>query len=339
MSATIPASPAVARDDYPALYLAADRTSRLAQQRHLRFTGMILGALVACAALGTFSAVFPAYSKVLAICSTASAASFMLTSMRKALKPERNWYSGRALAESSKSLAWRYITGAEPYPASLPPAEADSRFISDLKALATGQAQGLSFGAEFSDRPQITPRMHELRSLPLEQRRQLYVKGRIEDQRKWYGSRARSSQVTANRYFVLIQASQALALAGTVFLFLAVVSKWNMSGVFSALASALIAWLQVRQHEELSQTYSAAALELGFIEEQAPRITTEKDFFLCERRGEFRLPRAHALDQPPQLEKRSQTPPQRELLWRSAALSVCMEAVGPFAVNSSREAA
>jgi hypothetical protein len=97
MSATSPAIPAVAQDDYPALYLAADRTSRLAQKRHLRFTGMILGALVACAALGTLSAVFPAYGKVLAVCSTASAAaSFMLTSMRKALRPEKNWYSGRA---------------------------------------------------------------------------------------------------------------------------------------------------------------------------------------------------------------------------------------------------
>jgi hypothetical protein len=187
------------------------------------------------------------------------------------------------------------MTGAEPYPASLPPPEADARFISDLKVLATDHVQALSFGAEFSDRPQITPRMHELRALPLDQRRQLYVRGRIEDQRKWYGSRARSSQVTANRYFVLIQASQALALAGTVFLFLAVVSKWNVSGVFSALASALIAWLQVRQHEELSQTYSAAALELGFIEEQAPRITTEKDFSSFVNDAENSVSREHSL--------------------------------------------
>jgi SMODS and SLOG-associating 2TM effector domain 3/SMODS and SLOG-associating 2TM effector domain 1 len=296
MSETSPAIPAIAEGDYPAVYLAADRTSRLAQKRHLWFTGMILGALVACAALGTLSAVFPVYGKVLALCSTAwAAASFMLTSMRKALKPEKNWYRGRAVAESAKSVAWRYMTGADPYPVSLPPQEADGRFIADLKVLATDQAQALGFGAEFSDRPQITARMREARTLPLEQRRQLYVKDRIEDQRRWYGDKARKSQAVANRYFVLIQASQALALAGTVLLFSAAISRWNVSGVFSALASALIAWLQVRQHEELSQTYAVAALDLGFIEEQAPRIDTEKDLSSFVNDAENSVSREHNL--------------------------------------------
>ena len=82
--------PNLTEDDFPALYLAADRTSRMAQKRHLWFTGTILGALVACATLGTLSAAFPRESKVLALFSTAWAAvSFMLTSMRKALKPEK----------------------------------------------------------------------------------------------------------------------------------------------------------------------------------------------------------------------------------------------------------
>lgn len=111
-----PVLPAITEDDYPAVYLAADRTSRRAQKRHLWFTGLILGALVAWAVLGTLSGVFPRYGKVLALGSTAWAAtSFMLTSMRKALKRERAWYSGRAVAESAKSLAWRDMTDADPY--------------------------------------------------------------------------------------------------------------------------------------------------------------------------------------------------------------------------------
>jgi len=291
------AIPTLTEDDYPAVYLAADRTSRLAQKRHLWFTGLILGALVACAALGTLSGVFPRYSKILALCSTGwAAASFMLTSMRKALKPEKAWYSGRAVAEAAKSLAWRYMTDADPYPLSAPSAEADGKFISDLKSLAKDQAPAaLGYGGEFSDRPQISPRMREARSLPLEQRRQLYVKGRIEDQRKWYGNKARASQKVANRYFVLIQASQALALGGTVLLFSAAVSKWNLSGIFSALASALIAWLQLRQHEELSQTYSVAALDLGFIAEQAVSVTTEKDLSSLVADAENTVSREHSL--------------------------------------------
>ena len=284
-------------DDYPALYLASDRTSRLAQKRHLWFTGTILGALVACAALGTFAAAFPRESKILTLCSTAwAAASFMLTSMRKALRPEKAWYGGRAVAEAAKSMAWRYMMDADPYSVTMPPADADAKLVADLKDMARDQAQtALAFGGEFSDRPQITPRMREVRALPLEQRRQLYLKNRIEDQRKWYAGKARKSQVVANRYFILIQISQALALGGTVLLFSAVVSKWNVGGVFSALASALIAWLQVRQHEELSQTYSVASLDLGFIAEQAVAVTSEKELTAVVVNGETTLSREHAM--------------------------------------------
>src|ERR1035438_4959533 len=107
----------VAEADYPALYLAADNASRLAQKRHLRFTAIILSALVLSAALGTFSGIFHSISKLLAVASGAGAAiSFIVTSVRKAMRPDRLWYSGRAVAESAKSLAWRYMTGADPYP-------------------------------------------------------------------------------------------------------------------------------------------------------------------------------------------------------------------------------
>ncbi len=288
---------AVAETDYPALFLAADSASRMAQKRHLAFTGVILGALVASAALGALAGVFTSIAKPLALASTAGAAlSFMLTAMRKALKPEKLWYSGRAVAESAKSLAWRYMTGADPYALSLPPAEADTKFIADLKSLVKDQGQAaLGFGSEFSDRPQITPRMREVRSASLEQRRQVYVAARINDQRKWYGAKARRSQTIANRYFVVIQLSQALTLAATVLLLSSLGSKWNLGGVFSALASALIAWLQVRQHEELAQSYAVAALDLGFIEEQAASVATDQQLAAFVGDAENTVSREHSL--------------------------------------------
>jgi len=266
-------------DDYPAVFLAADRTARLAQKKHLWFTGVILGALVACAILGALAGVVPEYSRTLALASTAWAAiSFIVTSIRKTLRPEKAWYSGRAVAESAKTMAWRYMTGAEPYPESLAPAEADRKFVADLQSMVKDQGQAaLALGSEFSDRPQISPRMRQVRSSPLEARRQVYLIARIEDQRKWYGAKARKSQRVANWYFVVIQVSQALTLAATVLLLSPEHSKWNLAGVFSSLASALIAWLQVRQHEELAQSYSVAALELGFIQERAASVAGEKE--------------------------------------------------------------
>lgn len=265
-------------NDYPAVFLAADRTARLAQKKHLWFTGVILSALVACAVLGSLVGLFPAYGRPLALASTAWAAvSFMVTSIRKTLKPEKAWYSGRAVAESAKTMAWRYMSGAEPYGETLAAGEADQKFVADLQSMVKDQGQAaLALGAEFSDRPQISTRMREVRSSPLETRRQVFLTERIEDQRKWYGAKARKSQRVANWYFVVIQISQALTLASTVLLLSPERSTWNFAGVFSALATALIAWLQVRQHEELAQSYSVAALELGFIQERAASVTDEK---------------------------------------------------------------
>jgi hypothetical protein len=91
----------------------------------------------------------------------------------------------------------------------------------------------------------------------------------------------------------VIQVSQALTLAATVLLLSPMGSRWNLGGIFSALASALIAWLQVRQHEELAQTYSVTALNLGFIEEEGGGVATEKDLSAFVADAENTLGREH----------------------------------------------
>ena len=69
----------------------------------------------------------------------------------------------------------------------------------------------------------------------------------------------------------------------------------ELGGIFSALASALIAWLQVRQHEELAQAYSVTALDLGFIEEEGSGVATEKDLSAFVADAENTLGREHSL--------------------------------------------
>jgi hypothetical protein len=104
-------------DDYPALFQAADRASLFIQKRHLYLTGSVLTLLVGGAAAGAVSGAFPSAraKTALAFASTACVAlSFVLTAIRQALKPEKLWYGGRAVAESVKSMTWRYMTGAEP---------------------------------------------------------------------------------------------------------------------------------------------------------------------------------------------------------------------------------
>jgi hypothetical protein len=287
----------VKNSDYPALFQAADRASIAAQGKHLLFTSSILLCLVVAAGLGALSGVISGAKTSLAVASTALVSlSFVLTAIRRSLKPEKLWYGGRAISESAKSMAWRYMAGAEPYFIGLQGADVDTKFIADLKALVKDSDQlAVGVSSEYTDKPQISPRMREVRAMALDSRRQTYLSQRIADQRSWYGRKARKSQTAESRYFVVILVSQAMALAAGAFMIASPGSRWNLVGVFSALASALVAWLQVRQHEELAQSYAVAALELGFIEEQGSHLGSDADFSNFVGDAENAISREHTL--------------------------------------------
>ena len=52
-------------------------------------------------------------------------------------------------------------------------------------------------------------------------------------------------------------------------------SNLKFVGLFTSIASALIAWLQIKQHKEQAQSYSIAELELGFIQQEAQYIADD----------------------------------------------------------------
>lgn len=265
--------------DFPALFLAADHASRSTQRRYSAMTGVILGGLVAGAALSGLSRMFPDAARGVAFATAGiTSLSFMLTTIRWALKPEKHWYAARAVAEKVRSLTWLFVTDADPYVPSLTGDEASTQFLGDLRRTIQDQGHAaLGFGSEFTEHPQITARMRAIRAGSLEARRDLYLTARLRDQRRWYGSRARRNQVAGTRSYILIQFSQAGALASSVLLVSPYMSGWDFAGLFSAVASALIGWMHLRQYQELAHAYAMAALDLGLIEERASMIKTETD--------------------------------------------------------------
>jgi hypothetical protein len=286
-----------AKTEYPALFLAADRASATAQKKYVSLTRWTLMLLVGGAGLAAASPVFACVKSVLAVTSAILlAASLLLTLYLKAQRPEQLWYGGRAVAESAKSMAWRYMTGAAPYLIDLPEMEADGKFVSALESIIKERKQlAFGFGGEFSEQPQISDRMRAVRAGTLEKRRQAYLAERISDQRIWYGGQARSNRSAENVYFGVVFASQLAALVAAVALARWPDSNVRLTGFFASLASALIAWLQLKQHKELAQSYSIAELELGFIEEKARHIATEQEFSDFVSDAENAISREHTL--------------------------------------------
>jgi hypothetical protein len=92
-----------------------------------------------------------------------------------------------------------------------------------------------------------------------------------------------------------VTASQFTALVAAIALVRWPNSDIRLTGFFTCVASALIAWLQLKQHKELAQSYAVAEIELGFIEEKARHVMTDREFSDFVSDAENAISREHTL--------------------------------------------
>jgi hypothetical protein len=309
---TKPASPSIASVDdgaerrfkvknwdpshFPALYQSANHASINAQQWYLWWVKVNLGLLVAGAVAGSIS---PADAHIKRICLSLAAICFfaaLATSILLATRRwERVWYAGRAVAESVKSLTWKFMMGADPFSITKPPGEIVQDFTATLQEVLRENshlASALS-SAEYSG-DQVTPDMTNVRGAAVGVLRDVYLAQRVEEQRAWYSSRSAQNRKYRNIWFTLLVAVQ--GLAGTAAVILAVYPNlpWRATTVFSTLASATIAWGQLKRFQELAQAYGLAAQELSFIAARAPNVGTREDLARFVNDAETAISREHS---------------------------------------------
>ncbi|WP_280195685.1 DUF4231 domain-containing protein [Nocardia farcinica] len=186
-------------------------------------------------------------------------------------RPDKAWYDGRAVAESAKTLAWKYATGGLPFPVSMTTDEATRGLIEKLDEL---DDQFSDLQLEPIAAPQISDWMKEMRSKPLEDRRKIYVEARIRDQQRWYAAKAKYNRRRSKQWraalFILEFAGAAASLIT------AVVQTSLMPGpALAMIAGAAIAWVETKQHDALARAYSAACRDLSNAEEKLKIVASE----------------------------------------------------------------
>jgi|SRR5215211_4207982 len=280
--------------DYPALYQAADDTSQGGQKTYKRLVGVDLSLVVVGAVLGTLAFLVPrAYAAAFA----AAAAIVLLGSIvtkfvARQRSDDKEWFDGRAVAESVKSLTWRYMMRLKPF---RDDATCDQKFVGELEAILKARSSLHYRVGASSSTEQITPRMREVRQLPVVQRRDLYVKQRLEEQANWYGDKAEDNRVLANRLFWASLAAQFVALALAVWRVVLPSAGLSLVGAVLALAAAFTAWAQLGRHDELSKSYALARQELLSIKALANTLDTEQELAKIVRDGEGAISREHTM--------------------------------------------
>jgi len=284
-------SKTLGHDDLPALFHAADRAALDGQYSFHRTTVGTLILLAVAAFGGAFtwrSDDSPDWAGIVA------AIAFILALILRvhllATHPERQWYQGRAAAESIKTLAWRYAVAARPFEKSA--TDPNGLFISRLRDLL-GELKDIQLPAPEAQE-QITHEMRVMRGLSLQERKESYDDGRCRDQLGWYSRRSTEHANRAKVFQAVTLILESTGAIGAVLKAAALVNT-DLLGLAATLVAGVIAWQQATQDAALAQAYAVAAHELSAIRTLIKDQMSEQKWADFVDQAEEAISREHTL--------------------------------------------
>jgi hypothetical protein len=278
----------------PGLFRAADRASSGAQQQFIRGSATQLILLVAAAvaakiAIGDDNSTNWAQVAAAACFLTAAVMrTFLLTA-----NPESVWYDTRAIAESVKTLAWRYAVGGDPFRVDdMSVRDADRLFVERtgeiMQTVKSAPIPGQGSG------PQITDQMRLLRGSPLDRRQAVYVADRLQDQLEWYGRKAAWNE-RRRQVWALLQLG--FELFGAVFALLVGtgVVGFEFASISATVVGAAAAWSQTKKHGRRSAAYTVAFWELSDLAAVVDQADDEAQWAAFVEQVEQAISREHTI--------------------------------------------
>jgi hypothetical protein len=119
-------------------------------------------------------------------------------------RSEATWYRARAVAESIKTTAWRFMMRTDPFDAA-ESLQVRKDFTERLKSILSEHRDLAHDLAGIADNePQISQFMSTVRDLPLTKRLECYKRERIDEQRRWYSDKALTNKRHGRLWFGML---------------------------------------------------------------------------------------------------------------------------------------
>jgi hypothetical protein len=271
---------------------------------HFRLILLKLGILIGLALLSSFSLVVEpdVRNTGLAVVVSLLLLGIVLELVISQRRYDRRWFVSRSIAESVKIQAWFYMMNVPPYGEK----DADDRFIDTLQQI---KDQNKDIPLEVltldSNGPQITPRMKEVRSWPIDERRNFYFQNRIKDQVQWYAAKSKWNSTRENAWNTISIVFQVLAAVIAVALIAYDNSPLTLPngtdflldpiGVLTTVSAAALSWGEARRFGELAKSYGLIAGELSILQERSHMADDENSLSSLVVDVERTISREHAL--------------------------------------------
>ena len=279
-------------EEYPALFQSTDDASNQAQRFYININLSYLIITVSatiCALLGSHSNFFSISSAFLFLID------LFLLIIILTKKFENKWYTCRAIAESVKTATWRFMMAAEPYENSKNLQEVKANFRNLLRALLRQNTYVADYiGGELSEKEQITEKMMNIRYFSIDERKEFYIKNRIDDQRKWYSQNYSFNKKNNLIWFLLVIIFNAFAAFFAILKINDPTNQYLPIDVFAVIAVSSLTWIQLKRYQELSSSYALAAHEIGTIKSMSEEVKTENDLSNFVINSENAFSREHA---------------------------------------------
>ncbi|HAU1979728.1 TPA: DUF4231 domain-containing protein [Legionella pneumophila] len=274
--------------DYPSIYCSADELSLLSQKHFFLALTAHLALLIFAAILSLINISGP----LIAILQLITLLSVLFCSIYLfSFRPDRLWYAGRAVAESIKTITWRYVSRAEPFQGN--DTDARAHFSKRLKAIVEQNAEIFRAVTTRLDAPQITQVMETMRSQSLENRWNIYMQDRVSEQLAWYAKKANFNKGMSKKFFWALIFVNSIAVLCAIFRIIFSEQTFWPTDIFVATSASLLGWMQAKRFSELSASYALAAHEINFIKEQSIIPNNDQDFSLFVGDTENAFSREH----------------------------------------------
>lgn len=262
--------------DYPALFAATDEASMRAQARYLR----AVRSYVIVSIVGAALALLGTEAKLAALLAAAVFGLGLFISVWMAvMKYEHTWYRARAAAESVKTVTWRFMMRSKPFDSRVDPAQVKSSLVQVLRRILEEHKDlARELGDATAAGEPVSREMIRVRELALDERKELYGKDRIEDQKKWYAAKAAWNDRVGTAWFAVM----VLLQVGTVTLTLMRIAypdwKYWPIEVLVVAASGILMWIQAKRFRELAAAYGLAAQEISLVSAELNDVKDEAGF-------------------------------------------------------------
>jgi len=210
------------------------------------------------------------------------------------LRPERKWYLGRAVAESLKTMSWKFMMSAEPFD-SYDKKKDEALFIERINQIyKKANNSGAQLKSNKENNELITNVMREVRNLSFMEKKAIYTENRLQDQIKWYSKNAISNKNWANFLFVLVIFFQLITAVYLLF-FANSFHYSNLPEITIFMVTAIFALMEMNKYRELKESYLYTSNELIYIRNRVSIINSDLELNEFVSDAELAISREHTM--------------------------------------------